>query len=394
MCSFVVCMGLLLVIVMSMLGCAMVTPVAGSRHVTLIATVESSWERQTQQLAQEGIITASARQSLALAEFTPRSDLYWTRLAMWLEHGKSEGKAICELEETYRVNEDGEYTVRLDGVAEAGPIPVDTIEYELEISIEVRSGVDNHVIGQMFRTIRPRIATLESQSWLWLSPSEKLDPLTVEMKADDEYLVHTRLALSARRGLRTSDKTMSVDGGFRLVVEPMSQVQTREELARSLAQELTAMWSREGLEIAENPQLQDAAQSLSRLFLNEAVWYVDIHIPRDNRFACYEHARIVREWYESRMRLDSNLARWFRMTTVRRDTLLIWQSSNLITPNVKEDPEGWLYDGTGIVLEPKIGAAGDFYGRYLTAEEFQMWGKLPKLQRTAQSFSRSDEYIP
>ena len=102
------------------------------------------------------------------------------------------------------------------------------------------------------------------------------------------------------------------------------------------------------------------------------------------RFACFEHARIVREWYEIRMGLDPNLARWFRMTTVRRNTPFLWQSSNMVTPNVSEPPDRWMDDGTGIVLEPKPAGASKFYGRYVTAKEFYM-GIRPKIQETAQA---------
>ncbi len=148
---------------------------------------------------------------------------------------------------------------------------------------------------------------------------------------------------------------MSIEGEFRLVLEPLKQVQIREERAKLLTRELIELWEREDATLAEDPQLEDTANTLSRLFLGEAVRYVDIHAPPHNRLACFEHARIVREWYEIRMRLNHNLARWFRMTTVRRNTLFLWQSSNLITPNVSDPPDRWLDDGTGIVLEPKYG---------------------------------------
>ena len=134
-----------------------------------------------------------------------------------------------------------------------------------------------------------------------------------------------------------------------------------------------------------NTQLQDAANSLARLYQDEAVEYIDIHIPYDERQACYEHARIIREWYEFRMMLDPNLARWFRMTTVRRTTPLFWQSSNLITPNVDKPPKQWLDDGTGIILEPRIDVTGGFYGRHITVKQFRIMGIFPKIQKTAQT---------
>ena len=151
-----------------------------------------------------------------------------------------------------------------------------------------------------------------------------------------------------------------------------------------MAQELIGLWTREDSNLAKDPQLYDTAHSLARLFLVEGIRYVDINVPKHIRFACFEHARIVREWFEVRISLDPNMARWFRMTTVRRNTPFLWQSSNLITPNVSDPPDRWLDDGTGIVLEPKPAGAGDFYGRYITAKEFYV-GIRPKIQKTAQA---------
>jgi hypothetical protein len=268
---------------------------------------------------------------------------------------------------------------------ESGPIPVDAIESGLEISIEVRSGVGNSVVGRLHKKIHPRVFTAEGKQLLWLSPSEELDPLKIKMETGVQYVVQTKLILSARSESGFSNTAMSIYGEFRLIVEPLDQIQTREERAKSLEHKLIKLWTRENAEMVEDPQLQDAAHTLSRLFLGEAVRYVEIHVPQHNRFACFEHARIVREWYEIRMRLNPNLARWFRMTTVRRNTPFLWQSSNLITPNVSDPPDRWLDDGTGIVLEPKYGATGDFYGRYITAKEFCLMGLRPKIQQTAQT---------
>lgn len=207
----------------------------------------------------------------------------------------------------------------------------------------------------------------------------------VEMDSDDRYFVNVRLVLSAQNGPQTGDEPTLVNGDFFVVVDSPDQVKIREERAKSLEHKLIAMWMRENMKVAKDPQLLDAARSFARLFLGEAVRYVDIKVPSDNRLACYEHARIVREWYEARMRLNPNLARWFRMTTVRRNTFFFWQSSNLVTPNSDKPPDKWLNDGTGIVLEPKLDSTGDFYGRNITAEEFCIWGIRPKLQHEAQA---------
>lgn len=389
--SLTVYVGLLSVFIVSIIGCTTATYVASSRKVNMLAAIESNGVQQTLRSTQEGLVTASAGQGSALAEFAPRWDLYRMRMALLLEPGKSEGKTVCELEETYRVDDDGVYAVHLDGVVESGLFPVDTIESGLEVSIEVRSSVDNSVVGRMHKKIRPRMFAVEGRQQFWLSPVEELDPLTIEMEAGIKYLVYTRTALFARSESRSSNTPMSINGEFRLIVEPIDQLQAREEHAKSLAWKLIELWTKEDAKSAENPHLQNAAHSLARLFIGEAVRYVDIHVPQHNRFACFEHARIVREWYEVRMRLDPNLARWFRMTTIRRNTLFLWQSSNLITPNVSDPPDRWLDDGTGIVLEPKYGATGDFYGRYITAKEFCLMGLRPKIQQTALIPSLSTE---
>ena len=239
------------------------------------------------------------------------------------------------------------------------------------------------LLGQMHKTIQSREFTTEGHHQLWMSPAEEPKPLTIEMEAGVQYLVQTRLALSARSESRSGNTPISIEGEFRLILEPLEQVQIREERAKSLAHKLIELWSREDAKLAENPQLQDTANTLSRLFLGEAVRYVDIHAPPHNRLACFEHARIVREWYEIRMRLNYNLARWFRMTTVRRNTPFFWQSSNLITPNVSTLPDRWLDDGTGIVVEVKDAGISNFYGRYITANEFCIMGLRPKIQQTA-----------
>lgn len=383
--SLMECIGLLLVVVVSFNGCATVTHITSLRKITLETKIESNWERQTQRLTQEGIITARARKSLARAEFNPSWNLYRARLAVLLEPGKCEGEAIWELEETYRVRKDGVYAVRLDGVAESEPAPVNTIESDLEVSVEVRSLKEDRIVGQIHRTIYPNVIMLDGYHKFWLSPSGELAPLMVEMDSDDRYFVNVRLVLSAQNGPQTGDEPTLVNGDFFVVVASPDQVKIREERAKSLEHKLIAMWMRENMKVAKDPQLLDAARSFARLFLGEAVRYVDIKVPSDNRLACYEHARIVREWYEVRMRLNPNLARWFRMTTVRRNTFFFWQSSNLVTPNVDKPPDKWLNDGTGIVLEPKLDSTSDFYGRNITAEEFCMWGIRPKLQHEAQA---------
>jgi hypothetical protein len=273
----------------------------------------------------------------------------------------------------------------LDGIAESSPVSVNTIESELEASIEVRSIKKGHIVGQIHKTIYPKVIMLGGYHKLWLSLSEELGPLMVEIDSDDKYLVNVRLILSARNGSQTGDEPTLVNGEFLMIVDSPDQVKIRKEAVKSLEHKLVAMWTQENMKLAKDPQLLAAAQSLARLFLGEAVRYVDIKTPHDNRFACYEHARIVREWYETRMRLDPNLARWFRMTTVRRNTFLFWQSANLVTPNVNKPPDKWMNDGTGIVLEPKFAGADGFYGRNITAEEFCLWGIRPKLQKEAQA---------
>ncbi len=389
--SPLVYVGFLIVVVMSIAGCATVTNIASSRQVNMVTTIKSNREQQTRRLPQEGIVTANIRQSSALAEFTPTWDYYRARLALLLETGRSEGEAVCELEETYKIRNKGVYAVRLDGVVESGRIPADTIESELEISIEVRSSVNDSVIGQMHETIRSKKFTIDGHQQLWISPTEELTPLTIEMEADAQYLVQTHVTLSAHSKSGPDNAPVSIEGEFRIVLEPFEQVQIREECAKSLTQKLIELWAREDAKSAKDPQLQEAAHSLARLFLGEAVRYVDIHAPEHYRFSCFEYARIVREWYEIRMRLDHNLARWFRMTTVRRNTPFRWQSSNMITPNVSVLPDRWLDDGTGIVVEAKDVGLSNFYGRYLSAKEFYGRSLRPKIQQTARIPSLSIE---
>jgi hypothetical protein len=79
MCSLMARIGLLLVVVVSLIGCAAVTHITSSRQITLETKVESNWERQTQRLTQEGIVTAHARQSWARAECNPPWDQYRAR---------------------------------------------------------------------------------------------------------------------------------------------------------------------------------------------------------------------------------------------------------------------------------------------------------------------------
>ncbi len=376
-------MGLLSIVVVSIIGCATATHIASSRQVSMVTAIKSNQVQQTRRLDQEGLVTAIVKDSSAIAEFASRWDVYWIHLALLLESGKSASKTVCELEETYRASDKDVYAIHLEGVAESGPIPVDAIESGLEISIEVRSSVNNSVVGQMNKIIRPKTYNnIDGQQRIWLSPADELEPLTIEMEAGTRYLVHTRLALSASTELQPINTPISIDGEFRLILEPIDKVKRREKLTGSLAQELAELWTREDSSLVKNPLLHDAAHSLARLFLGEGIRYVDIHAPQHIRFACFEHARIVREWYEVRMSLDPNLARWFRMTTVRRNTPFLWQSSNLVTPNVSDPPDKWMYDGTGIVLESKPAGAGDFCGRYITAKEFYV-GSRPKIQKTA-----------
>ncbi len=378
-------MGLLSAVLVSMVGCATATHVARSRQVSMVTAITNNQAQQTRRLNQEGLVTAIVKDSSAIAEFVPRWNLYWIRLGLQFEPGKSDGRAVCELRETYCAGDKGVYAAHLEGVAESGSMPVGVTESGLEVSIEVRSSENNRVVGQLNKSIRPKVYyNVDGQQRIWLSPADELEPLAIEMEAGVQYLVHTRLALSASTELQSINIPISINGEFRLILEPIDKVKRREELAGSLARELIGLWAREDSNLAKDPQLHNAAHSLSKLFLKECVRYVDIHVPKHLRFACFEHARIVREWYEARMGLDPNLARWFRMTTVRRNTPLFWQSSNMVTPNVGDLPDRWMDDGTGIVLEPKPAGAGDFYGRYVTAKEFYM-GLRPKIQETAQA---------
>lgn len=377
--------GLLSMVAMSIVGCTTVTNIANSRQVNMVATIKSSQVQQTRRLDQGGVVTVNASESRALAEYSPKWDSYWTHLALLLETGKSEGEAVCELKETYRANEKGIYAIHLDGIVESGPVPINTIKSELEISIEVHLSEDNRMVGRMHKIIHAKEFTIDGNQHLWMSTVEEQKPLTIEMEAGVQYLVQTRLALSARSESGSGKIPMSIEGEFRLIQEPLAQVQIRDERAKTLADKLIELWAGEDAKSTEDPQLQEAADSLARLFLNDAVRYVDIHAPPHNRLACFEHARIVREWYEIRMRLNQNLARWFRMTTVRRNAPFLWQSSNLITPNVSDLPDRWLDNGTGIVVEARDAGISNFYGRYITAKEFCMMGSRPKIQQTART---------
>ncbi len=328
---------------------------------------------------------SKCQRGLSACLISTTCDSYWTHLALLLEPGKSQGKTTCELEETYRIRDTGIYAVLLDGVVESGPIPVNSTKSDLEISIEVRLCEDNSVAGQMHKSIHSREFTIDGNQKLWISPAEELKPLTIKMEAGVLYLVQTRLVLSAQNESESGNTPISIEGSFRLFLEPIEQVQIREEQAKSLTQKLIELCAREDAILAENPQLQDAANTFSRLFLGEAVRYVDIHAPEHYRFSCFEHARIVREWYEIRMRLNSDLARWFRMTTVRRNTPFHWQSSNMITPNVSTLPDRWLDDGTGIIVEVKDADINTFYGRYISTKEFCKMSLRPKIQQTART---------
>ncbi len=312
-------------------------------------------------------------------------------MSLLLEPGNSEGKTECELEETYRADDNGIYAVRLDGVVESGPIPVNTIKSDLEISIEVRSGEDNSVVGQMRKIIRSREFTIDGHQQLWISPVEELKPLKIEIKTGVQYFIHTSLALSAQSDSGLTNIPVSIDGKFRTIVEPFENVHNREASAKSLSMKLIELWVKEDAKLIDDPQLQEAANLLAMLFLSEAIRYVDIHVPPHIRQACFEHARIVREWYETRMRLNPNLAQWFRMTTIRRNIPFLWQSSNLITPNVSFSPVRWLDDGTGIILEPKPAGIDEFYGRYISAKDFCVMGLHPKIQETARTPSLNIE---
>ena len=122
-------------------------------------------------------------------------------------------------------------------------------------------------------------------------------------KWSDEISVRT----TKSKSFHSIPTNSPIEGEFKLILEPLEQVQNRKERAKSLAGKLIELWVREDAKLAEDPHLKDAANTFSRLFLGEAVRYVDIHAPPHNRLACFEHARIVREWYEIRMRLNPNL---------------------------------------------------------------------------------------
>ena len=79
-----------------------------------------------------------------------------------------------------------------------------------------------------------------------------------------------RVTLSAQSESESDNAPISMEGEFRLVLEPLEQVQMREECAKSLEQELIELWTREDAKSAENPQLQETAYSFARLFPGES----------------------------------------------------------------------------------------------------------------------------
>ena len=97
-----VSMGLLSVALVSIIGCTTATHVARSRQVSMVTAIKNNQAQQTRRLNQEGLVTAIVKDSSAIAEFVPRWNLYWIRLALQFEPGKSNGRAVCELKETYR----------------------------------------------------------------------------------------------------------------------------------------------------------------------------------------------------------------------------------------------------------------------------------------------------
>ncbi len=386
--SSVVRAGGILVVGLVLTGCATVEPMIGSREVALTATVESFGDRETRVLDDEGLVRATLGWTTAFAEFDQKWNRYWNRLGVQLAPGEAQGEAVWELKEPFRVREDGTYVVRLDGVIESGPVPIDALSADLSVAITLRSVDDALLLEESMHRIQPRTVVYDQQQWMWISPADALKPMEVQLKTGQPYEMHAKLILKARRVEASADEPVAVGGGFRVAVEHIRDVEERHARASSLTQDLLNLWNKEDPNSNQDPTLAEAAQALATLFFGEAVGYVDVHAPRENWQACYEHARIVREWYEARMRLDPNLGRWFRMTTVRRHTPIIWQSSNLITPNVAEPPDRWLDDGSGIVLEPKPTITGSFYGRAVTADAFRMWGLRPKLQQTAQQPSQ------
>lgn len=375
----------------SLPGCRAASPLIGWTHVRLEATVENEGIQKTSHLDIDGVDTVGQVEAVivnqeAKVEFDSRGKRYWTDLVVQLGPEQASGNAVWEMEELYRITKSGDYVVRLGGVADAGPfLSEEAVTGTLNVSIEVRTRGRHDATGLVQEVLHPQVNSIDGVRWLWLSPSEQLPPLIVPLSSEERYTVRVRVDLDAKRQGVVHREPVSVRGAFRLHVEPRSKWEERLARKHTLSEALVTLWEREGYGTPDSYQsLKKAADALSRLFYDEAIDYVDVHAPRDRWEACYEHARILREWYEARMRLDPSLAKWFRMTTVRRSTFLIWQSSNLITPSVAKDPGRWLEDGSGIVLEPKPRVEGSFYGRHLTAAEFRMWGSHPKLQKTAQ----------
>lgn len=368
---------LLLLVVLGAVGCA--GPVMLVRRPTgrTVAVIEQGDLRKTASGVDEEASVSLLEDSGALGRIERRTVAQWARLALDGSRSASSGESSGTVEDHYRLRA-GRYLVMLRGVAVGTASGDWTSVPALSVGVRIARADSSQPLVEQAWDVPGRLTPLADGSRLvWVTAAEA-SSVTLTVPSDGTYRVTGQFHLATTEPSATG--SLSLEGAFRIAVETPQHQARRTADATALKHDLLALWTAVSPYGGDRSELEQAAERLADGFFVEGVDYVEALIAPDQRRVCMEHARLVHEWFERRAAQDPMLVTWFRLTRIRREIPLFWQSSNLVTPNLDVPVEQWLRDGTGIVIEPKPTSDDRLVGRALPVRSFSVWRGLVVVQ--------------
>ncbi len=378
--------------VVAVYGCTGVSSMTRRPTGETLAIVEQAGVRKTVSGTGELEALSVLDESGSLGRIERRGGVHWARvtLALSAEEGASRGESVSTLDDRYRLAA-GRYELSLRGVAVGAASTDWSAMPELSVAVRLtRDGAGDAVVAEREWRLAGRTTPFANGgSLVWLTSLGE-PTLSFEVPSDGVYRVAAQFRLAT--DAPSASGSLSIDGAFGAVVQAPERRAQEEASAQRLTMQLLALWAPiAGSAGSDHDELQEVAGAIASGFFIEGVDYVETAIDPWQRRVCIEQARLVNEWFGHRAAQDPRWSRWFRMTRIRRQIPLFWQSSNVVTPNVAEPVARWVRDGTGVVMEPKLTATDAMVGRSLTIGVFSVWKGMVEIEGDSSSLLRSSE---
>lgn len=362
-------------------GCTGVSSMTRRPTGETLAIIEQAGVRKTVSGTGELEALSVFDESGSLGRIERRGGAHWARvtLALSAEEGASRGESVSTVDDRYRLAA-GRYELSLRGVAVGAASTDWSAMPELLVAVRLmRDGAGDAVVAEREWRLAVRTAPLvDGGSLVWLT-SLGQPTLSFDAPSDGTYRVAAQFRLSTDSP--SASGSLSIDGAFGASVQAPEQRAHEEASAQRLTMQLLALWAPiAGNVEGDHDELQEVAGAIASGFFTEGVDYVETAIDPGQRRVCIEQARLVNEWFRYRTAQDPRWGRWFRMTRIRRQIPLFWQSSNVVTPHVTEPVARWVRDGSGVVMEPKLTATDAMVGRSLTIGTFSVWKGMVEIE--------------